>query len=120
MEIIFACNKKALPHKAQFHLRLTHSISISTLKPSIHYLQLLYTLEEMLNAKLEMDGYYKSRKQAKNLWSQLRILWFLQNSLEMNDLDQISSCHDFHKHVHSPWVPETWNIYPSLLFVTLL
>lgn len=34
MEIIFVCNKKALPQKAQFHLRLTHNISISTLKPA--------------------------------------------------------------------------------------
>lgn len=34
MEIIFVCNKKALPQKAQFHLRLTHNISISTLNPA--------------------------------------------------------------------------------------
>lgn len=33
-EIIFVYNKKALPQKAPFHLRLTRNISISTLNPA--------------------------------------------------------------------------------------
>lgn len=52
MEIIFECNKKALPHKAQFHLRLTHNMFYQHLKPNIHYLQLVYALKETLKAKL--------------------------------------------------------------------
>lgn len=34
MEIIFVCCTEASPQKTQFHLRLTHNISYSTLNPA--------------------------------------------------------------------------------------
>lgn len=62
MEIICACNKKILPQKARFHLRLAHYDSISTFELSIHYLLRNYALTIGIQCKRWKQNYKSMAK----------------------------------------------------------